>query len=343
MLQLRFSAFPERIGKCTDDLPGICAVVNECQQRLIFAGGETGWWGGWSKVVFNVSQASPYITLPRQFARLINLDVCRRPIRIQNEFYEMLEGGPGLQVPTTVCTCDWCGRLEGYERGSWPTMVDLTPINQYLRVYITDSRDVGKTIVFSGALDQNGVGIYDQLGVNSVQGAVLTFTQPFATTPTIISKFNGIQKDPTYGDVLLKEVDAISGAEVLLSRYGPDEMTPAYRRYYINRLPSSCCPATTPGTVQVTGLAKLEYVPVSRDTDFLIIGNIPALIEEAQAVKYSSMDSPTAASQEAKHHLTALRLLRDEQRHYQGEMQPAVTYAPFGSSRMIRKKIGILV
>lgn len=345
VLQLRFGSFPAAIGKCSEDLPAITAMANRCVQRLIMAGGETGFWGGWRRVVFNISRTDPYITLPRQFARLINLDVCRKPIRIQNEFYEMLEGGPGLQTPTNVCSCDWCGALEGYERGTWPTMVDLTATNQYLRVYITDARDVSKTIVFGGATDQNGHGIYDQHGVTSVQGAVLVFEQPFATTPMIVTGFQCVMKDPTYGDILLKQVDATTGAEVLLSRYGPDETIPAYRRYYIHNLPNSCCPANAvnPSIVQVTGLAKLAYVPVSRDTDLLIIGNEEALIEEAQAIQYSTMDSPTAAQQEAKHHANALRLLHDEQRHQQGEFRPAITYAPFGQDRLSRKKIGILV
>jgi hypothetical protein len=225
-------------------------------------------------------------------------------------------------------------------------MLDLTPTNQFLRVYVTDPRDVGKTIIFSGALDQNGTGIYEQAGTNQVMGAYLTFAQPFATTAMIITGFTGVQKDQTFGDILLKQVDAITGAEVLLSRYAPDELNPTYRRYYINHLPNSCCPSpnpAVPGQVQVTGLAKFECLPVYRDTDLLIIGNLPALIEEAQAIKYSTMDSPNAAQQEAKHHAKAIRLLQDEQRHYQGELQPAVTYAPFGSNRLSRSRIGTLI
>jgi hypothetical protein len=102
--QVRQSRLPEVIGKCATDTPGIAAYVNQAQQQLINAGGETGWWGGWCKVVFQVWRSNPYITLPREFARVINMDVFRHPIRIQNEFYEMLEAGIGLKGFTSART-----------------------------------------------------------------------------------------------------------------------------------------------------------------------------------------------------------------------------------------------
>ncbi|MDB6112674.1 MAG: hypothetical protein JWR69_4424, partial [Pedosphaera sp.] len=235
----------------------------------------------WQKVVFQITKARPYITLPREFARVINLDVRRFPIRMQNEFYELLEAGVGLRG-FTECQ-DWCGSLEGYERGVFPTMVDLTPANQLLRVYLTDPRDIGLRMLVGPCLDQNGNAVYSQDGANSVNGFYLSFDQPFTTSNFIVTSIGGIQKDATYGDVLLYQVDATTGEQVLLSRYAPDELNPAYRRYFINRLPCAC---GTTGTVPILAMAKLEFIPANRDTDFLIIGNIPALIEEFKAIRW---------------------------------------------------------
>ncbi len=336
---------PQAIGACATDIPTIAAYVNRAQQMLINAGGETGWFGGWQKTVFKADRCNPYITLPRQFARIINMDVCRFPIRIQNEFFEMLEAGIGLQ---DFCKCaDWCGALEGYERGVWPSMVDLAPANQYLQVWPTDPRDVGKRVLVGPALDQNGNGIYSTDGQATVNGFYLTLSQPFTTSTMIVSHFGAIQKDLTFGDVLLYQVDANTGASVLLSRYGPDEINPAYRRYFIARLPCGCgdvivpgnpC-APTPGTspqIPITAMAKLEYVPALRDTDQLVIGNIPALIEECKAIRYGDMDTAEAAGLSAKSHAKAIRLLNQELTHYLGKYQPAINVAPFGTARLRR-------
>jgi hypothetical protein len=343
---------PQTVGLCAEDTPGIAAYVNRAQEQLIVAGGETGWWGGWQKVVFTVTRCSPYITMPREFARIINMDVCRFPIRVQNEFYEMLEAGVGLQ---DFCKCrDWCGALEGFERGVFPTMVDLTPTNQLLRVYLTDARDAGSRVLIGPALDQNGNNIYSQDGLNSVNGFYLPLESPFTTSGFIVTNIGGIQKDATYGDVLLYQVDATTGAQVLLARFKPDETNPAYRRYFIHKLPCSCntvaapgnpCgPAlVTPGSVQVTAMAKLAFVPANRDTDFLIIGNIPALIEECKSIRYADMDTPNAAAMEAKSHAKAINLLNKELAHYTGKLQPAVNFAPWGTASLERHRIGRMI
>lgn len=346
------SRLPETIGKCADDAPGVAAFVNQAQQQLIFAGGETGWFGGWQKVVFMVSRCNPYITQPRQYARIINMDVCRTPIRIQNEFYEELEAGIGLQ---DFCACsNWCGALEGFERGMFPTLVDLAPTNQLLRVYLTDARDVGARVLIGPALDQNGNNIYSQDGQNGVNGFYLPLAQPFTTSGFIVTNIGAIQKDATFGDVLLYQVDATTGAQVLLSRFAPDEINPAYRRYFIKRLPCTCGPVSVPGNpclpglpnpaglIAVTAMCKLEFIPANRPTDLLIIGNIPALIEECKAIRYSDMDTPAAAALEAKAHRNAIALLNKELGHYLGKLNPAVNLAPFGTAKLEHAGIGMI-
>lgn len=342
---------PDVIGSPSNDVPTIARYVNRAQQMLIGAGGETGFWGGWQKVVFNVSRCHPYITLPAQFARAINMDVCSFPIRIQNEFYEFLEAGIGLQDfyrGEQWRRGDWCGALQGFERGTWPTMVDLTPTNQFLRAYLTDVRDVGKRILFTPAKDQNGNYIYSTDGNANPNGFYLTLAQPFTDSsvggkPMVVTEIGGIQKDITYGDVLLYQVDATTGVQVLLSRYGPTEMSPAYRRYYINRMPCGCfchtrqSPCIQPQPVDpyvpVTAMCKLEHIPVAQLTDWMVIGNIPALIEECKAIRYSDMDNAGAAQMSANYHSKAIRLLNQEMTHYLGSLNPAVNFAPFGTAK----------
>ncbi len=353
--QVAQSQFPEVIGACSNDIPTICKYLNRAQQILINCGGESGFWGGWQKVVFQVSRCNPYITLPPRLARAINMDFCRFPVRIQNEFYEFLEGGIGLQdfyrTQGWQGRNDWCGATQGFDRGVFPSMVDLTNTNQLLRVYTTDPRDIGKRMLIGPAKDQNGNYIYSTDGNSNPNGFYLTFTNPFITSNMIVTSIEGIQKDLTFGDVLLYQVDATTGAQVLLSRYGPNETNPAYRRYYLNQLPCGCL-CHTPGNpclvgqpvntnVPVTAMGKLEFYPVSQVTDWLVIGNIPALIEEAKAIRDSDMESAVGAALENKSHKRAIKLLQDEMRHYIGELSPAINYAPWGTARLSRRMAAV--
>lgn len=336
---VRQSRIPEALGACAADNGRLLEIVNEAQQRLVFAGGETGWWGSWFKAVFTVDTvADPHITVPRNIARLINLDVCRRPVRIQNEFYEFLEAGVGLQP--SQCGCN---AIETYDRGMFPTFSDLVPPNKRLRFYITDAADVGRRVLVQGT-DQNGTTIYSLDGIDEVTGIYLGFTQPFVDTPFNITTLTGLQKDFTVGQVRVFEVDTVTGTQRLILTMEPGEEVAGYRRYFLNGLPRNCCdPATNPSTtVQVTALAKLELIPVSVDPDYLVIQNLAALKEECQAVRFGEMDDATSAGQASLHHKRAINLLNGELRHHLGKEMPAINFAPFGTAKLSYQRIGSL-
>lgn len=338
LADIRQSDFPEECGQCAGNLPQIAALVNRAQSRLMEAGGETGWWGSWVKVAFEVDPATPYITLPRAFCRIINMDVCREPVRIHNEFYEVLPGGVGLKGPFNVP--DWCGcNIAGYERTGSPTMVD-TEKGRYVRVYPTNAADAGKTMLIT-ALDQNDLPIY---AADGSTGFYLTLAMPFAQSTFLVNSISAVQKDVTAGDVLMKSVDPVSGAEVSLSRYAPTEVNPLYRRYYITRLPMTCQCATT-GTVTVTAMCKYECWPIYLDTDQCIIQSLEALIEEGKAIRLSKMETSEALKESEFHHAKAIKILQNQLRHYMGEQEPAVTVNRFGNNRhsLHRQMIGNMI
>lgn len=335
---VRQSRIPEAIGACAADNGKLLEIVNEAQQRLVFAGGETGWWGSWAKVVFTVTGTSdPFITLPRSISRLINMDICRFPVRIQNEFYEFLEAGVGLQPG-----CE-CNSLETYDRGMFPTFSDIVPPNKRLRFYITDAADIGRRVLVQGT-DQNGTTIYSLDGVDEVTGIFLAFTQPFVDTPFDITTLAGLQKDFTVGQVRVFEVDTVTGASRLILTMEPSEEVAGYRRYFVNGLPNNCCGSTLPAlpTTRVTAMAKLALIPVAVDSDYFVIQNLAALKEECQAVRFSEMDDSTSAGQAALHHRKAINLLNGELVHWLGKERPAINFAPFGTARLSHQRIGSL-
>ncbi len=335
---IRQSRIPEVLGCCASDNGKLIEIVNEAQQRLVFAGGETGWWGSWQKMVFTVAGLTdPYITAPRNIARFINMDVCRRPVKIQNEFYEFLEAGVGLQPG-----CE-CNVLETYDRGMFPTFVDLAPPNKRLRFYITNSADIGRRALVQGT-DQNGTIIYSLDGVDEVTGQYVSFAQPFVDLPFDILTLTGLQKDATIGQVRVFELDSVTGESRLILTMEPTEEVAGYRRYFLNGLPRNCCGSTDPAavTTQVTAMAKLALIPVAVDPDYLVIQNLTAMKEECQAVRFGEMDDSTSAGQAALHHRNAIRLLNGELIHHLGKERPAVNFAPFGTAKLGYQRIGSL-
>lgn len=338
--QIRVSTLPEAIGLCAADQPRIIAYTNEAIQRLVIAGGETGWYGTWARTAFNVSAEDPFITLPRSIARIVGLNVCSRPIGIQNEWYEFLEFGIGLQ-PVNSCRQP-CQILQMYDRGVVITPVDMTPPNKKLRIYMTDARDATKRVLIQGE-DGNDVPITSQDGLVRVDGEYVVLASPFVDTENEINLLTGIQKDVTIGRVLIYELDTLTDTQTLILTMEPSETIAAYRRYFINGLPTSCCGNTESLTLQVEGLAKLEFIPMVVDTDYSLIGNLPALVEEVQSIRYGRMDTPQAHQLSILQHRLAIKLLNQELDHYVGRSKPAIDVAIFGSAKLDHQGIGTLI
>ncbi len=345
LLDFRLSRGPQSIGLCQADISGCAQNVNAATQRLLLASesGDTGWWGTWARMVFNVDKDEPFITLPREVARLINVDVCRTPVNVQNEFYEFLSFGIGLQDPRSQpgqCRNRSCLLTEVYDRGSFPSFIDLDE-NRILRAYITDNQDVGTRILVQGT-DTSDNPIISLDGTHNVLGVFLDGTLPFVDSPAMNS-LTGIQKDTTVGPVRFYQVDPDTSDQELILTMEPSELVAGYRRYFLGGLPRNCCdPASDTTTVQVTALAKLEFVPVRVDTDYLLIGNIEALIAECESIRYSSMDAPAAKQMAQERHAQAIRLLQGELIHQLGTEKPAISFSPFGSAHLNRQLIGRL-
>lgn len=326
------------VGICQGDLASTAAIVNLAQERLIMdpMAPEEGWWGGWVKMVFNVQAVSlsAFIVTPHDIARIILLDVCQKPIRIRNGFYEYLEFGIGLQP--NQCTPQVCSpaTMQAFERDTVATLHDFSGAAKVLRAYPGNNADLGKRIVFQGP-DQNGVQVLgvDPTSHTAILGETVFLQAPFSTTINQFSGIVGIQKDATLEPVQVFMVDPVTGAQTLLTSMEPNETTAQYRRYFLNGLPCGCCQSLA-SPVQVSAQCKLDFVPAFADSDYLIIQSIPALIEEVQSIRYSRMDATQAPALEAKHHAKALAILNGQLDHFLGKVNTAVTVPLFGSDRL---------
>jgi len=311
--------------------------VNAVQQRLILAreAGDSGWFGAWAKMAFTVD-ANGILVTPRYVARLEQIAVCNRAIKVQNAFFEFLDYGIGLQ-PQPVCNY-----LQAYERDSVPTFSDLVPPNKKVRVYVTDATDVGKRVLIQGT-DQNGNTIYSLDSLVQITGTFVALDAPFADTDMVINSISGIQKDVTNGTVNFFEVDTVAGVERLILSMEPGEKVASYRKYLINGIPNQCGCNGCGNPFLVSAMVKLEFIPVAVDTDWLAIPNLEAITEEAQSMRYSTMDSPSGAQLAVKHHTDAIRLLQGQLVHYLGKNRPAISFYPFGSAKLERQQIGSML
>jgi hypothetical protein len=337
---IRNSRIPAAIGECASNTPALASYVNEAQQRLIQASGEQGWVGSWAKMVFNASRANPYVTTPSNVARLSEIAICRQPMRIQNEFYEFLEFGRGLQRPDPSCGTCSCNGPQAYDRGFFPTLVDLVPGNK-IRLYFTDAADAGKRLFFN-AVDSNGLQIYTLDNGVQMNGFFLTMGTPFVDSLMALNSIAGIQKDTTLGPVSIYQVDATTGAQTLLTTLSPTDSSPSYRRYFLGGLPQNCPDCdSVPGVIQVTAMAKLDFVPVVGDTDYLIIQNIPALKKECQAIRLEEIDGGSQKQEAMFYHKLAIQLLNQEIDHFEGKSNPAIRFSPFGNATLNRAGVGM--
>lgn len=354
------SRAPASIGLCQADLPSIANSVNAAQRRLLQApeGGDEGWYGTFAEMVFQVSRDNPYLTLPRSVARVEQMQICERPVFVQNNFYEYLKYGNGRLPKTFRGQSGWwrCYQ-EAYTRNNVPLFTDMTTPPNFIAVYLTDPADVGKRVLIQGK-DSVGNTVTSQDGPMQVQGEYVTLTTgantPFATTVATYSEITGIQKDVTTGAVQFFQLNPTTAAQILLLTMEPSEETAWYRRYYINGLPSGCCPAATCPTVtcttalspavpaQILVIAKLDLIPARVPSDYLLIQDLEALTEEMQSVRYSEIDTPTAQQMSLAKHKLAIGFLNGQLIHVYGKELPAVQFKPFGSASLERVHVGMI-
>ena len=143
------------MGICASDVTKLGYMLSSAEQRLIIApeAGDEGWWGSWAEMAFKVSRSAPYLTTPRNVARLELVSVCNQPVDLHNAFYEYLRFGNGRMPGIFRRTCHW--QTQVYSRNNAPTFVDLTNPPQYIAVYLTDPVDLGTRILVQG-LDATG-------------------------------------------------------------------------------------------------------------------------------------------------------------------------------------------
>jgi len=345
LLDFMTSEWAQSIGYCSGDTAAACRVVNRSQERLLTCreAGDTGWFGCYAEMAFDVAAATPYLTLPRGVARIIRLDMANQWTPVRNQWYEYLEFGSGrwpkLTQATPATFCD-SGAVQALRRNTVATKSPLTTPGYTLR-FMSDSADDGKKVMVSGK-DASGQPIRSLNNGVSVNGIFVTLASPFVdliypstTAQYEVSEITGLQKEVTQYAVSVYEVNIATSATNLLVQMEGGETVAAYTRYYLDTLP------TLP-TGQVNAMVKLDLIPVRVPTDYLLIQSIEALICEAQSARLGDTDEPVNKSQAKERHKEAIGYLNGLSVHYEGKESAAVIFKPFGSASLRKYGIGTL-
>lgn len=313
----RASRIPQVIGACADN-HRFLDLINEAQQRLLTKG---HWWGTSAK--FRICASNSCLTLPRGIATVEAAAVCGTPITVRDFWFEFLEGGVGTRNGGSGCGGEgggWAGG-EMLLRGRYPSFGDVQGTNKKLRFVCDLASDVGKVALPLG-YDANGNWLRTQQGGVWSDGEAVPLAQaPGATTANFFSTMTDLQMPGTLnGQVWLYELNTTLNTQRLIGQYQPGETRPSYARYYLPGLCPVSCGAGQPATALVEIMAKLEFIPVRADTDYLIIGNLPALKEMCMALNAAEHepDSTKKTALLAAGYKAAIGELDSELDHYLG-------------------------
>lgn len=283
-------------------------LLNEASQRLL---NMAMWMGTTQRYAVCVNNGC--LTWPRQFETIIAMDACCGPVTLRSQWHEFLENGPGMARVSGNSGSGqffhhgFCGGMQSYDRGTGFVMFDDLTVDSVIRLYPQFAVDVGKTVTIRGLDDDYQPVLTDN---GNIEGEVMTIASPFVDSTTIWGKqvFRQVLKQITKGHIRAFSYDASLPVPPAspgpndtplkaLAVWEPTETLPDYRRSFIPSL-SGCgggC-ANDDELTAVTVIAKIKFIRLVSDLDFLPIGNGPALTKAMLSVMLAQRGDFTGAT-----------------------------------------------
>lgn len=271
-------AVAAQIGTCSTD-PRTLTYANNAVEVLM----SRGRWVGTYQRYRICADKKGCLTWPRQIETIEAWALCNLPGIVRNEWFEWVQGGPGLGEQNT----DAGMNLE--DRGNHVTFDDPQGVDKLLRVYADVTEDPSARLLVQG-YDQNNNWIRTREPLVTgpwVDGEYIAITASGPTNSVnIFTSITGVIKPVTNGNVRVYTFLPSDSSQAAIAVYEPDETKPIYRRSQIPNLENLCCLSTCGGTSppppgcdkkKITVMAKLRFIPVSRDDDWMLISNLNAL------------------------------------------------------------------
>lgn len=324
---LKESYIPETINTGPND-PRLLKILNMATERLMNRGDFVG-----VTAKIRICATGPCIVWPRQVGRVEKLAICNESMFMQTQWYEFLDFGPGLELVNMQCT------VQVIDDGFVSTISGIQGTAKYLKVYAFVAEDEDAEVNAQG-YDENNQWIRTQDEEGAwrngedipVTLATATSTKLFGSAPT------SFKKTRTNGTVRIFSLNTEDLTEILLAEMQYDETVSNYRRSRItnwDRVRRSCCGCDD--RVTVTAIVKLAYAPVAQDEDWLLIGNMPAMLMAMQAEQKFARN----LGSEGEGYLNAaVRELNKEMRATYGRDKVSIGFYAHGSAKPEYSGIG---
>jgi len=286
--------------------------INQACERVV----NSGLWKG-TIALTAFPSVNNYFTLPYPYLAVTGAQWFRAPVPVFGQYHEFISAGPGQVIPNLPPQ----GIVQDIGDG-FATMTDPPTAGSTLSITLQSASDAGKIIRFYGI--SNGKEIFDSSGM----GMNVTLAYPTTAISTVFDVVTGIQV-PTDTD---GSSDMVSGwtlysvapdtTQTELSYYYPNETRPCYRRYQIGVTSAS----NTQVPNAVTVLVRRRFMPVYKETDWVVPGNIGALKFAMQAIDNESAKNPSDALWKQ-----CYDTLNQELHALRGASRPEMNYEVLGS------------
>jgi hypothetical protein len=317
-MRATLGSIKDRIGKilniCPDDAR-VAEYVNLAIRMLLPQG---KWVGTYQR--YRIQASTVYVVWPRQIETIEAWALDDSPGMIRNEWFEYLGNGPGQLGPDSQN-----GRLL-VDRGETCVFDVPRGTDNIIQFYADNPADAGQQILLN-YLDCTG----HKVLTNGVEGEYITLAAPPTFSNSAQNVYPGgvygIQKPVTKGTVRCYVYNTVSGVKYPIGYYEPSETLPSYRSSLIPGLADMvkcgpCCSC-------ITVMAKMAFIPVAHDTDWLLITNTLAIEYAVQAIRFK--ENSDGIKDGTTYEAMALKALQDELNSWLGD--GAVPVVRFEDSR----------
>jgi hypothetical protein len=284
-------------GVPADD-PRVLQRLNEAMERLMVSGHYVG-----MTQELTICTMQQCFTLPRQIESVQEIFILDQSLDVNDGWYS-------VENPATYVDPDFLNDVVLVDRGEHPTIFDICTPGKLI-VYSQFTEAAGDMIRILG-LDTTGNEIYTMQNGVYAPGELIALSISGTVSVNTYSKITDMQKPVTNGPVRIYEVDPNNASNhIMLAILDPSERVPSYRRYFCNDIPVIEA-GDPPVRIRVTG--KRRYLPVTQDTDFLILSNVSALRLEMMSLEREDGNDFQGS---AEFHKRAQDLLTAEAKIYQ--------------------------
>lgn len=253
----------------------VCSYINRAVERLL----AEGKWKG-TVADFRICVTNGCLVWPRQIETIEAYAICKTPGTLRSGWFQYIPSGPGILSGNT---CAGSGLIDREDVCSFDNVIGT---GKQLAVYCDLQEDAGTTITLQYN-DAGGNFARKKYGSEWIDGERIALppagTYAYSSNAVAPGGLVRVYKSETKGIVRLYEYDPVKTLLRPLGYYAPDEKVPVYRSSEIPGFVNTASSTTCTG-VQVDVRAKIRFVPVVTDDDFLVISHIEAVRLACQGV-----------------------------------------------------------